>query len=127
MIRASFSEGRVVPRTAGGLLFSMEDFVHRADPSRLSVDVLAREFFVSRRRLYRLFEQIHTSPGDYVRRARLATAARMLQLRRQTITDIAAACGFDDATTFTRAFRREYGMTPRDWRGTSASSVDLVA
>ena len=64
--------------------------------------------------LYRLFEQLQTSPGDYLRRTRLATAARMLlQSRDRTVAEIAALCGFDDATTFTRAFRRQYGLTPR--------------
>lgn len=31
-------------------------------------------------------------------------------------TAIAFACGFNDATTFGRAFRAAFGMTPRDYR-----------
>jgi AraC-like DNA-binding protein len=33
-----------------------------------------------------------------------------------SIATIAGLCGFEDATTFTRAFRRRYGLRPSDLR-----------
>jgi AraC-like DNA-binding protein len=33
-----------------------------------------------------------------------------------TISDVAMLCGFTDIPTFTRMFRRRFGMTPSDAR-----------
>ncbi len=37
-----------------------------------------------------------------------------------TVTQIAFAAGFEDAAHFTRAFKRRYQCTPRDWRRSAA-------
>jgi AraC-like DNA-binding protein len=34
----------------------------------------------------------------------------------RSVAGIAAAAGFAEPTTFERAFRRQYGMTPGRWR-----------
>lgn len=118
MIRSSVEGGRVVPRTRGGLRRSIEDFV-AANLQRVSVDDIAAEFFVSRRTIYHVFEEVGTSPSDYLRRRRLEVAAEWLVAAEHAdvpIAQIAAGVGFDDATTFSRAFRREYEVTPREWR-----------
>jgi AraC-like DNA-binding protein len=51
---------------------------------------------------------------------RLARSARELsraQSAHLTVTQIAFASGFADAAHFSRAFRRRYGVSPRDYRG----------
>ena len=64
-----------------------------------------------------MFEADGTTPAAYLRSVRLAAAAETLvQPRPVRITEIAYACGFNDPLTFSRAFRREYGVTPREWR-----------
>ncbi|WP_062524227.1 AraC family transcriptional regulator [Demequina rhizosphaerae] len=118
MIRASAEGARVLPRTRGGLLRAIEDFVSVNLP-RVHVDDIAAEFFISRRTVYHVFEEVGTTPSDYLRRHRLELAASRLtdpEHAHRSIGEIAAGAGFDDATTFTRAFRRQHGMTPREWR-----------
>jgi len=56
------------------------------------------------------------TPASYVRRLRLERAAWRLQLHGDSILAIALDCGFGDHETFSRAFRRHYGLSPRDWR-----------
>ena len=56
------------------------------------------------------------TPAAYVRRLRLERAAWRLQLHGDSILAIALDCGFGDHETFSRAFRRHYGLAPRDWR-----------
>ena len=56
------------------------------------------------------------TPAAYVRRLRLERAAWRLQLHGDSILAIALDCGFGDHETFTRAFRRHYGLSPREWR-----------
>ncbi|WP_084125014.1 AraC family transcriptional regulator [Demequina sp. NBRC 110054] len=118
MIRASAEGTRVLPRTRGGLLRAIQDFVAVNLP-RVRVDDIAAEFFLSRRTVYHVFEDVGTTPSDYLRGRRLALAAARLtdpEFADVPIAEIAASAGFDDATTFTRAFRRQHGVTPREWR-----------
>ncbi|WP_062381623.1 AraC family transcriptional regulator [Demequina pelophila] len=118
MIRAAAEGTRVLPRTRGGLLRAIEDFVSVNLP-RVRVDDIAAEFFISRRTVYHVFEEVGTTPSDYLRRHRLTLAADRLadpDFAELSIAEVAAGAGFEDATTFTRAFRREHGMTPSEWR-----------
>ncbi|WP_433287149.1 helix-turn-helix domain-containing protein [Pseudonocardia sp. CA-142604] len=91
---------------------------HLADP-QLRVAELARRHHISVRYAYSLFERIGTTPGAYLREQRLLAAQVMLidpRHHRLTMSSIAGAVGFLDLSTFERAFRRKYGMTPAGWR-----------
>jgi AraC-like DNA-binding protein len=89
-----------------------------ADPG-LDVAQLARRVGVSRTRLYAAFAG-GTGVGTAIRDARLDRVRQRLLSpadRGRTIEHIAMACGFTDYSTFVRAFRRRFGMSPGEWRG----------
>jgi len=66
----------------------------------------------------RMFRAITgTTPHRYVISARLRQAAALLLETRRRISDIAFEVGFGDLSNFVHTFRREMGMTPRDFRG----------
>lgn len=118
MLRSAASGRRIVPQTPGGMLHTIGNYVdeHLSD---VTVDDLAARFFISRRRLYDIFNGLETTPSEFLRTKRLEySAARLADVTesRTTIAEVARAAGFDDQTTFTRAFRRAYGVTPRAWR-----------
>lgn len=105
-----------------------------AEPD-LSPDTLCRELGVSRSRLYRLFEPIG-GISSYIRRQRLLQARHALMDVSDTrsIVRIAEQWGFTDASTFSRAFRHEFGLSPkaareygRDGIGYPSRGVDLYA
>ncbi len=105
------------------LLTTMKTFIlaNLSQPG-LDVDRLARAHHLSRRTVYELFGSLEESPASYIRRLRTRKAAALLSgpdgaLLR--IGSVAADCGFTDQTTFTRSFRREYGMTPMEWKATN--------
>lgn len=52
----------------------------------------------------------------YIRRRRLSHAALALVRTERPVTEIAIEYGFGSHDTFTRAFRREFGATPSDFR-----------
>ncbi|GAA3248509.1 helix-turn-helix domain-containing protein [Pseudonocardia petroleophila] len=83
----------------------------------LSVRTVARRFAVSPRTLHAAFADGESFAAT-VRRLRLDRCAALLAAPGPgpTITDIAASAGFDDAASFSRAFRREFGCTPSDVR-----------
>lgn len=56
------------------------------------------------------------SPADYIRKLRLTEAAKRLKSEKCRITDIAMELGFESVDGFTRAFTREFGMTPREYK-----------
>jgi AraC family transcriptional regulator len=60
------------------------------------------------------------SPHEFVSGIRLVLAKQMLADRHLPISDIALSVGFSSQSNFSRAFRDATGMTPRDWRTTSA-------
>jgi AraC-like DNA-binding protein len=69
----------------------------------------------------RAFERAFTAeyglpPQQYLKRLRLQIASRRLVATRETLAEIAAACGFADQSHFTREFRRLTGMTPGRYR-----------
>ena len=87
------------------------------DPG-LSVVAVCRRFAISPRLLHRLFEGQERTFAQTVRTMRLEQCARLLAdpLNRSTITDIALRHGFTDSASFSRAFRRDFGIAPREMR-----------
>lgn len=65
----------------------------------------------------RLFNRMtHHTPYDYIMRRRLSEAARSLTVSSRRITDIALDYGFENLESFSRAFKRMFGMQPSHWR-----------
>jgi AraC-like DNA-binding protein len=125
MIRSSFGEGSSVPRTSRGLRHAVQEYLRvNATTRGLDMDAVAREHFVSRRRLYQVFEVVGLSPASVLRGERLRIAERLLRdAPDRTVEWVAYESGFSDLTTFTRAFRRANGVTPREWRRGSAAAT----
>ncbi|WP_275288415.1 GlxA family transcriptional regulator [Halomonas elongata] len=83
----------------------------------LGIQALADELGFSWRRLERLFARhLGQTPLHFYQERRLAHAHQLLIDTRHSIMDIALASGFASASSFTRAFRRRYGLTPSQLR-----------
>jgi len=84
----------------------------------LDTQAIAARVGVSSRAVQLLFAEMATTPSAYIQRMRLErAAARMVRdMDRATITDIAFECGFNDLSSFCRAFRRRFGTSPSDYR-----------
>jgi len=53
---------------------------------------------------------------DFLNDIRLGHASRLLIDTKDSITDIAVACGFTNISNFNRTFKRDKGLTPKDFR-----------
>ncbi len=60
--------------------------------------------------------QLGHTPRDYVSDCRLEVAARMLRSSDLHVWRIGTSVGYDGDHPFSRAFKRRYGMGPRDYR-----------
>jgi AraC-like DNA-binding protein len=85
---------------------------------RCSVDDAAAAFGVNRRTLARRIGAGGTSFRQLLDDARHSEAQRLLRLSAAPVAEIAARLGYADPTSFTRAFRRWAGKSPREWRKT---------
>lgn len=66
----------------------------------------------------RWLEAFGVPPARYLRQLRISEARRLVVESTLSIREIAAACGFEDEFYFSRCFRRETGLAPRDYRKT---------
>jgi AraC-like DNA-binding protein len=65
----------------------------------------------------RVFERVvGVTPHQYLVRARLRRAARLLAADSRPIIDVAFDAGFGDVSNFVRSFRRAAGVSPRRFR-----------
>ncbi len=97
-----------------------------APAMRLMREELARQITVrecaalcrmSESRFQHVFrEATGTSPHRFLLNLRMETARELLLHTNLRISDIAAMSGFEDPLYFTRAFRKETGCAPRQWR-----------
>ena len=93
--------------------------IERHPDVTLTLGRLAQEAGLSPYHFLRTFERLTgLTPHQYVLRARLREAAIRLAdtERRAKILDIALDSGFGDVSNFNRAFRAEFGVTPRVYR-----------
>jgi AraC-like DNA-binding protein len=93
-----------------------------ADPG-LAPATIAREHFISRSYLYRLFEDEGDSVWETIRTRRLERARRDLvdrSLSDESIYEIASRWGFVSKSHFSRAFRAAYGQSPSEFRREAA-------
>jgi len=91
----------------------------------LNANRIAREQGISRRRLDEIMRQsLGASLTAQIWSRRLMQAATELTERQgQSVAQIAFATGFEDAAHFTRAFKKRFHCTPREWRKKSLNTL----
>ncbi|MFI9202414.1 GlxA family transcriptional regulator [Streptomyces sp. NPDC053048] len=100
-----------------GALSELVDDIDSDPSGDRSVPALAALMGMSRRHFSRLFtQQVGTSPGAYVERARVAAARALLEGSADGVDAIAGRCGFGTVETMRRAFVRETGVSPAAYR-----------
>jgi AraC family transcriptional regulator len=79
----------------------------------IDLERTAREAGVSPFHFLRLFSKaLGVTPHQYLVRARLRHAARLLAEAERSVTDVAMEVGFADLSNFVRTFRRAAGVSP---------------
>jgi AraC-like DNA-binding protein len=87
----------------------------------LRPETIAAAHHISVRYLHKLFQHQDGTLGEHVRRRRLDRIRRMLadpDLSHRPVATIAAQWGLAEASHFSKLFRAEYGVTPREFRRT---------
>lgn len=100
-------------------LTRIEAFVRKnLSDSDLDPETIARACGISTRYLHELFRDTNQTLGSWVRDQRLAACRESLRdpSNRQTVAEIAYRWGFGDQAQFSRAFKAQFGMPPKEFR-----------
>ena len=83
----------------------------------ISLDLIAERCFVNKYHLSHLFAKYEgTTIGKYILAKRLEEAKRLLHFTELSVLEISQQSGFNDLSYFCRAFKKEVGVTPRQYR-----------
>ena len=97
--------------------------VNSKDP-HVKVEDVAHAIGISRGYLSSIFKkEMKQSPQEFLIRFRMERAADLLRYTDNPVGMIALEVGYTDSMSFSKSFRRHYGMTPSQYR---KQSVELV-
>ncbi len=83
----------------------------------LSLERLSEVAHLSQYHFHRVFRAtVGEGVAEYVRRVRLEAAAIALRATSTSVTNVAFDAGYGSHEAFTRAFRRQFGISPSDFR-----------
>lgn len=94
-----------------------EAYVTRHLADKLSTARIASALRTNPDYLNRVFREVHhITITEYIQRRRLTDAAGMLRDTADSISEVAAACGYSSLGYFRRLFQRIHGMSPGAYR-----------
>ncbi|MCV7416596.1 GlxA family transcriptional regulator [Mycolicibacterium litorale] len=110
-----------MPRAKRAPIRAVQEAIETEPGGTHSVAELAQRAAMSPRHFTRVFTtEVGEAPGAYVERVRTEAARRQLEETDDTVTTIAARCGFGTAETMRRNFIRRLGVSPDQYRRTFA-------
>lgn len=83
----------------------------------IRVSDVAKYMCIDRSYLYKLFERsLQLSPQEFLCQFRISRAKELLTVSEQSIENVAFSCGYRDALVFSKAFKKQMGVTPTIYR-----------
>ena len=112
--RSHSSFSRTTGRTVDRAISVMQENLEHP----LSVGDIAQQVGCTQRTLeQRMRVEMNATPQAVYRRLRLTLVRKLVSDTDLQVTEIAARCGYENSSAMTRAFKAEYGQTPRQLRG----------
>lgn len=102
---------------SGPVLARIDAYLEAAAEEPVTLETLAGLANLSVFHFARLFKQAKgVSPYQYVLSWKIQRAQQLLRASNQSLTDISEALGFASPASFSAAFKRAVGQTPRDFQ-----------
>ena len=97
------------------LINALIEYIEGHLDEKLNLDEVAAHFYISRGTVNKLFKQsMDTTFYKFVTQRRLILA-KVLIAEGESMDSISRKCGFTDYSTFYKAFKKEYGISPREY------------
>lgn len=104
------------PKEENSLYQNLLAYIQEHLEEDLSLDRLSKVFFVSKYHISHIFKQnLGISLHQYILKKRLAMSRDAI-LGRSEISEAALLYGFKDYSSFYKAFCKEYGLSPKEYR-----------
>lgn len=94
---------------------SAKNYIIRNYSDNITVQGVAESVFLERKYFSRLFKfNTGQTPQQYIQNVRMEQALKLLSSTTHSISDIAVMVDYDSVSSFSKAFKRRYSMTPSD-------------
>jgi len=111
------TENRDAQKNSFGRLRFAVSYIEKSYASNIHLSDLAREANMTPNHFCKCFKTISgMTPFEFILQYRLTKALHALRTTDMSVTELALACGFNDASYFIRLFRRQFGETPNQYR-----------
>ncbi len=99
------------------VVYKVMDYVKTNYDKKISLDVIAKNVFLSRSYLSSLFKkETGESLFSYINHIRVEKSKILLFDNTLSLAEITSRCGFEDQSYFTKVFKKETGVSPKKYR-----------
>lgn len=103
------------------------DYINKSTVLDITVAKIAEYLHISRSYLFELFKKhLNTSPQAFLITAKIASAKELLLRTDISVENIALSSGYQNPYAFSRAFKKETGMTPSEFRQKCSYNGELL-
>lgn len=102
---------------ASKLVSDVSNYINRHMSETITVEAIAKEFFLSRSYLSKLFKaESNMSLSDFILTKKTDEAKYLLRYTNKSLTDISLNLGFSSPGHFSRVFKKYASITPHKYR-----------
>lgn len=104
-------------------IMSIRDYIFSNYSTPISLEELSKAHFISKFHMDREYKRrFGITIGAEITRRRITRAKELLRYSSSSLDAIAKECGYDNGSYFSKVFRREEGITPKEYRNSWTSS-----
>lgn len=105
-------------------VYSITSYIHEHYREDLSLEFLAKSFYISSYYLSHQFKNITGfTLNNYIQMTRIRNAQQLLLTTDMNVTHISEACGFASFSQFNRTFNKHCGTSPTKYRNAKGSKT----
>jgi AraC family transcriptional regulator len=100
-------------------------YIQNNPGDELSIKALSERFNISYFHFHRIMRSALDEPlGNYINKVRLKASAKMIRDTGDSISEIAEKVGYNNVSSFSKSFSKEFGISPLEYRSSTDSMLN---